>query len=569
MDRIVEAIKSFFEPLSTPQKLLFGLLSVFIIAVLTVLFYWAARPDYTLLFGSLNPDKAQEIVTQLKEDGVNYELQQNGTAIMVPRSQVYDLRLQYASQGMATGSDYKGYELFDSNTLGMTDFMQRVNKKRALEGELARTINAIEQIDFSRVHLVLPERSPFEDTNVEASASVIVTMNSGRNLRQSQIDGISSLVAGSVEMLNKDRVTIIDQSGNQISNNEMLGSEVAASNAQMKHRKSVEGYLTTKAQSMLDKVLGAGNSIVRVATKHDFEKLKEESKIIDPDSRIIISEEKRSESFSDTKQEPIEYDEYTPPALRGQTVPTSSNNQESSVRVRNYEVNTTNRSYEKPVGQVSRISASVLVNHKRDVMEGSQGQDSVVYERYTNTELNEIREVVSAAIGLQDDRGDVLTIRQVRFDNTLEDYMTEQETLYEEQRYYNEFLRWALILIAVIASMAILYAIFSRMFPQMTPPFFTRGEVEGHEEEERKSLPRDEQKQRKQVGAGEEGKEDLYETELEKSTDMYRRKLSPEAQRRLKMKSKMYEEIKNFAEFKSDEAASLIRSMMVKETENE
>ncbi|MGM0587472.1 MAG: flagellar basal-body MS-ring/collar protein FliF [Bacteroidota bacterium] len=571
MDRFVEQLKAFFGPLNTAQRLLFGLLSVVVLGILSMLFFWASRPDYALLFGSLNPDSAQEIVSELKDQGVDYQLEQNGSAIMVPRSQVYDLRLQYASQGMKS-SEYKGYELFDSSTLGMTDFMQRVNMKRALEGELARTINALAQVEFSRVHLVLPERSPFEESNVEATASVILTVAPGQQLSTPQIDGISSLVAGSVEKLSKDKVTIIDQKGNKISNNEMMDEALAASNAQMKHQKSVESYLMNKAQSMLDRVVGAGNAIVRVSTKHDFEKLKRESRLIDPDSRIVISEEKQTQSTNNTQGQPIEYDDYTPPAMRGQTITTETDNNQSTNYTRNYEVNTTQQTYEKPLGNVQRMTASVLLNHKRQVLEGANGQDSVAFQRYTNQELNEIRDVVSAAIGLDLGRGDQLSINQVRFDNSVENYMQEQQQLYQEQQRYNELIRWGVILLAVLGSMAIIYAILRRMFPSMSPPFFMQKEVEGRGQEEegkRKQFPK-QREEGKGAQAGEDGMVDdeAYETELEKVTDMYRRKLSPEAQRRLKMKSKMFEEIKNFAEFKSDEAANLIRSMLVQNKEN-
>lgn len=568
MDRFLEQLKAFFDPLNTAQRLLFGLLSLVVIGLLSALFFWASRPDYALLFGKLDPKNAQEIVTELKAQGVDYQLEQNGSAIMVPRSQVYDLRLQYASQGMQS-SEYQGYELFDSSTLGMTDFMQRVNMKRALEGELSRTITALSQVEFARVHLVLPERSPFEESNVDASASVILNVKPGQQLSSPQIDGISSLVAGSVEKLSKEKVTIIDQKGNKISNNESMDSAIAASNAQMKHRQEVEGYLMGKAQTMLDRVLGAGNSIVRVSTEHDFEKLKRESRLIDPDSRIIISEEKQTQTANNTQGEPVEYDDYTPPAMRGQTITTQTDNQQSTNYTRNYEVNTTNQTYEKPIGTINRMTASVLLNYKRDRLEGSNGQDSVVFNRYTNQELNEIRDVVSAAIGLDLGRGDQLTINQVRFDNSVEEYMQEQQQVYIEQQQYNELIRWGIIVLAVLGSMAIIYALMRRMFPSMAAPFFMQKEVEGQSQEEegkQKQFP----KEREGVEGAEEGlvDDEAYETELEKVTDMYRRKLSPEAQRRLKMKSKMFEEIKNFTEFKSDEAASLIRGMMVKNKES-
>ncbi|MDV7392294.1 hypothetical protein RZS08_13100, partial [Arthrospira platensis SPKY1] len=154
---------AFFGPMTQAQRILFGMVSLFLIGLIGLVLYWASRPDYSLLFGNLSPTVAQEIVAELKDEGIDYKLEQDGSAVMVPRSKVYDLRLRFAAKGTASNKDITGYELFDSNNLGMTDFMQKVNLQRALEGELARTISAMDQINYARVHLVIPERTPFAE----------------------------------------------------------------------------------------------------------------------------------------------------------------------------------------------------------------------------------------------------------------------------------------------------------------------------------------------------------------------------------------------------------------------
>lgn len=561
MSQFSDALNRFFKPLSLAQRVLFGIITFVIIGGVVSIFLWSTRPDYSLLFGNLAPQSAQTIVEQLKKDNVDYSLTDGGTSIMVPRARVYELRLEFAKQG-ARGADYRGYELFDNNTLGMTDFMQRVNLKRALEGELARTISAMDQVDLARVHLVLPERSPFTESSVQASASIILNMNPSARLTPAQIEGISALVAGSVEELSIENVTILDQRGNKISNNESSGSELGLSNAQLKIKQQAENYLTTKGQTMLDRVLGSGNSIVRVSTDHDFEKLTRDSELIDPDSRIVISEESRIENLSDIKKDPVPLDANAPPALRDLTIDKSTNSQNSEVRARNYEVSTTREKYEKPVGTINKIMVSVLLNHKSQKFKSTDGRDSIIYTPYTQAELKNISGVISNALGINTIRGDDVNITQIRFEDQLSQDLNNQSIMLREQIQMNQWIKWAFIFFGLLLALAILYAIVRKVNPNTPPLFFDlKPEIPEGEGKDRKSLPKN---QTDEKGYGEESEDDFEFVNLE-AGDVYQRKLSPEAQKRLKMKSKMFDEIKNFAEFKPDEAASLVRSFMSKE----
>lgn len=564
MARFIDTFSNFFRPLNTAQRVLFGFISILILTGVASVFIWATRPDYTLLFGNLAPSSAQNIVEELKKKSVPYKITDNGTSIMVPRKDVYELRLQFAGQG-AQANDYRGYELFDSNTLGMTDFMQRVNLKRALEGELSRTISAMEQIEAARVHLVLPERSPFTESTVTASASVILSMNPSSRLSPAQIEGISALVAHSVEELTIENVTILDQRGNKISNNETLGSELGLSNAQLKIKQQAETYLTQKGQSMLDRVLGSGNSIVRVSTEHDFVQLTKDSELIDPESRIVISEEARSESLNDVKREPMPINPNDPPALRGETVEKSNNNQESSIRLRNYEVSTTREKYQKPVGEISRITVSVLVNHKSQTLKSTDGRDSIIYIPYSQAELRDIGGVIRNALGINVNRGDDVNITQIKFEDSIQQEMQQQTIMLQDQVMLNQWIKWGLILLGLALALTVLYAIVKRINPDTPPLFFdVKPEISGSQTGEQKSLPKNQQKEQREQSAESDIDDEAEFINLE-TTDVYQRKLSPEAQRRLKMKSKMFDEIKNFAEFKPEEAANLVRSFMVKE----
>lgn len=537
MARYIAAFKNFFSPLSGAQKALFGLFSLGIVLIMGLMFYWALQPSYAMLFGSLAPDSANEIVEELQSQGVPYQLRDNGRTIAVPRSQVYDLRLKFAAQGV-TGSEYKGYELFDENSLGMTDFMQRLNQKRALEGELARTINNLEQVDGSRIHIVLPERSPFQETTVEPSASVILNLNRGRKLAKDQIEGIGSLIAGSVEGLTIDNVVILDHLGNRISENVLVSSEVSASSAQIRVRQDMETYLTNKGQSMLDRVLGPGNSILRISTEHNFDKVLRESDLIDPESRTIISEERRTTRNADESRETIRANEEIEPFVR------NAREDESTVQVRNYEVNKTREQQEKGVGEITRISASILLDHKS--IEGTGENGDLTYEPYSDAEINEIQRVMSSAIGIDPARGDEVVVTQIRFKDPFADdpgtggWLLQNLPISDIVRYL--FLSVVMIVIAVMVFRM------TKNFSVELDPLITGNENSG-----------------KSLKEGDEKKYLEGET-TEHEDDIYGKKLSEEARRKLKRSTQRTEEINNFVDESAAEAAALLRTMINQRT---
>ena len=541
MGRFTESFRSFFEPLSTAQKSIFALLVVGLLIFVGTMFYMTLRPDYALLFGSLPAESANDIVEELEERNVSYRVEDGGRSIFVHRENVDELRMKLASISTAH-SDFRGYELFDENALGMTDFMQRVNKKRALEGELSRSISSLEQIDHARVHLVLPERTPFQRTTVEASASIMLNLNRGQSLSKQQVQGMSSLVAGSVEGLEIEAITVLDQNGNRLTEEMHMGTALASGSKQMQLRQKTESYLTERGQTMLDRVLGPGNSILRVAAEHDFEKLSRESDIIDPDSRVIISEERRSESNSDEGYQTLPVDEFTPLELRGETVMTSSRNNENVIQTRNYEVNTIRELFEKPQGDINRLSASVLLNYKQTVQQDENGEQIVVAEPYTDEEIDELRGVVEAALGINGDRGDVITITQREFFDPMAD---PYQQVMEQPVPWNQILRWVLIAAALAAVAALLYNISQRFREEKHPVLF--GEFpEGQDVEV--------------AGEGEEQDEQAIMSEEEE--DFYNRKLSSSARKRLDDKSFVTEEIRDFIEMQPDDAANVVRAMM-------
>lgn len=410
-------LQDFFGVMNSAQKVIFGLLLSLVIIISGAIFFWAQQDEQVLLFGNLNLDNANSIVQKLDEKNIDYRISDGGNAIYVPSDKVHSLRLELASYG-GGNTENKGYELFDTQSLGMTDFMQQVNQKRALEGELSRSINSLTQVRNSRVHLVLQERSPFEESSVEASASVILTLEPGNRLSSNQTSGIASLISGSVEGLSPNSVVILDQLGNRLSDDtdQDAGGDMGSVHMQIKQK--TEAYLTDKGQSMLDRVLGAGNSIVRVSVEHDFEKVMKEIDTIDPDSRTVISETNSDQTTTDEDREQINATDYTPVEYMDEALIIGSNTVESSTQSRNYEVNRTKEYIEETQGEITYISASILLNTPLIPNVNDDGETIFETDEYDDVRLNEFRDLIAKAIGIEGDEDelvDKIAISQIEF----------------------------------------------------------------------------------------------------------------------------------------------------------
>jgi len=452
-------IQEFFGVMNSAQKVMFGLLLSLVIIISGAIFFWAQQDEQVLLFGNLNPDNANAIVQKLDEKNIDYEISNGGNAIYVPSDKVHALRLELASYGSGN-TDSKGYELFDSQSLGMTDFMQQVNQKRALEGELQRSINSLTQVQNSRIHLVLQERSPFEESSVEASASVILTLEPGNRLSNNQTAGIASLISGSVEGLSPNSVVILDQLGNRLSDDADRDSGGDMGNIQMQIKQKSEAYLTEKGQSMLDRVLGAGNSIVRVSVEHDFQKVMIEKDSFDPDSRIIISETNSDQTTADIDREQINATDYTPVEYMDEALVIGENNIESSTQSRNYEVSREKQYIEETQGEIIDITASILLNQKVEqsldgngepVLDGN-GEPVTVPIAYTEEELDNFRNLLARALGIEADNGgtleDKIAVSQIEFEYS--PYRENIDYQNNQPSDFSDIIRWSLIAVSML-----------------------------------------------------------------------------------------------------------------------
>lgn len=536
MDPFLQNIQHFLRRLSGGQKLALGFVVTGGVGLVASIAFWAGQPDYALLFGSLEPEDAGQVVEALQSEGVKYEIKNGGTAVFVPRDDVYELRLRFAGEGLVSDGPV-GYELFDRGTLGMTDFMQKLNLKRALEGELARTITNVRQVEVARVHLVMPERSPFREAQVQPTASVVLKLRSSR-LTAEQIDGITQLVAGAVEGLSPADVTVLDTRGNLLSDTSQGNADAIASSTQLEYQRAVEGHLTENGQTMLDKIVGPGNAVVRVSANIDFSRKVSESNIIDPESATVIAEESMDQTT-------------------GEDAANSS--------IRNFELSRTVERSESSTGQISYLTVSVILNDRRFVLtdtgleeaeadaDAADGEANVTY---TEADLAEIESLVKNAVGFQPERGDRFAIHQTSFDTSVDQQIASDLRMQERDRQMQLYLRYGLMALALLAALWLPRSATRKVHIDGDDRVYLGSPLKAS------SLGQGDGGSARQLEAHQET-DDADEVVL--VDDFFTSKLSPDAKRRLHAKHLMYDEIKNTVNDNPADTADLLRNWMTED----
>lgn len=391
---VFQKIREVVDSLSRSQKVALAAATAVAIFCMIMLLVWANKAEYALLYSNLDAADTSKIIEDLKANKMLYRLGAGGSSIFVSKEDVYELRIKYAGQNLiSTGA--VGYELFDRNNLGLTDFMQRVNLKRALEGELSNTITRIESIVQSRVHLVIPEQALFEEKQKKTTASVVLKLRPHTTLDQRQVMGISNLIAASVEGLEPENVIIVDTLGKVLTKNQKRDNIIGLSSSQYDLQKNVEDYLSQKAQSMLDQVLGMSNSIVRVSARLNFDRVSRTSEKVDPDNFAVLSEERNEETSTGTD--------------------TTHFKRENTIT--NYELNKVIEQYESSVGDIKQLSIAVFVN-------GVYKSDEEPNVPRPDEEIQKITQMVKNAVGFNQERNDQIEVQQLAFDRT----MIERET---------------------------------------------------------------------------------------------------------------------------------------------
>ena len=378
--------------LGVNQKLTVAASGLIVAVTLAVVVFFTSRTDFVLLYGGLDPKDAGDVVAVLDEQSVPYEAGAGGTSIKVPRSQVHSLRMTLASRGLPKSSgDGKGYELFDEkNTISMSDFVQQVNKKRAIEGELGRSISMISGVKSARVMVVMPETRLIVDDNKKPTASVMVNLSQEGMVDQQAVNSIRFLVANSVPGLQHNHVSVVDNFGNTLSANEEGGTFTAMANNRLTARRNLELYLASKVESMLAGVLGPNQVQVTVSAEMDHDQITHTSEIYDPDGSVTNSVTEKIENTGNSKPSPgglvgtpVNANASTNNLAGGVLSNNEQNKSESVIQLNNSRTTT---NVVKAAGEIRRLTASVLVN---------QGTDP-----RTDTSMTQLTNIVKNAIGM-------------------------------------------------------------------------------------------------------------------------------------------------------------------------
>jgi flagellar M-ring protein FliF len=410
MDQLRQQLTAFWSHQNGTQRLVLIALAIAGIVLVPLFVRWAGTPSYEVAFSGLSEADAGQIVEQLIEDGLTYQLRNSGT-ILVPSENVYEVRLKMARLGLPQGGTV-GFELFNGNTLGMTEFTQRVNYQQALEGELERTIASMESVEAVRVHIVLPEKALLSGDQAPATASVTIQENPSRQLDSAQVSSITHLIASSVEGMQPENVVVVDVNGNLLASGTGENGGMAGQNdTQRAAEIAVAKDIQVNVQRLLDSALGPNRSVVQANVSMDWTERETTVQSFDPETAAIRSSQVVSETYTTsggvTGGIPGA-DTNLPPGGEGEATGAQSSDYQRSEEVTNYEITQTETREVAPAGKIERISISVLVD---GVTEPDQ--------------LNTLQAAISAAAGVDSARGDTLAVESLAFDRT---YYEEQAT---------------------------------------------------------------------------------------------------------------------------------------------
>jgi flagellar M-ring protein FliF len=438
-NQLSQQLSTFWKNQSKAQRTVLIILVVTGLVLVPLFLTWANTPTYAVAFSGLDEADAGLIVQKLDEAQIPYQLRDSGT-ILVPSKQVYDVRLKMATQGLPQGGTV-GFELFNGNTLGMTEFTQRVNYQQAMEGELERTIGSLNAVQAVRVHIVTPEKTLLSGDQAPTTASVTIKEKAGTKLDASQVSSITHLVASSVEGLKPENVVVVDVNGNMLASGEASGdaSDLAQSDSHRNAEMLAARELQSKVQNLLDSALGPNKSVVQASVTMDWTERQKKTQSFAPDPAAIRSSTQVTETYTTTNGILAGIPGATsnlPPAANSTGSGNQAVNYLRTEATNNYEITQTESQEVEAPGKIQRIALSVLVDGVDD-----------------QTKLTALQSAIGAAAGIDQTRGDLLSVQTLAFDRSY--YQTEAGEMAQEQKtgqYFQigEAVAAALILLALL-----------------------------------------------------------------------------------------------------------------------
>ena len=398
--------------LTVQQRWTIGIVTALVLIGMYGFLRWQRESNFRPLFTDLAAEDAAPVLQKLKEDGVAYRLTNNGATISVPDERVAELRLEMAGAGLPK-SGRLGFEIFDKANFGITEFAEHVNYRRALEGELERSVMSVAEIEQARVHISLPEESVFLENRQPAKASVLIKIRRGASLPESAVPAITNLVASAVEGLAPENVSVLDMRGNLLNRPKRSDPAGDSSNAALEYRQKVEHDLAAKLDSTLEPLVGAGRFRTAVSADTEMKSGEQSEETFDPDHSVMVSSQKTEDISSQNRAtEGIPGTASNLP--EGSARPASGSTTSRKTENVNYQTSHTVKHMVLPQGAIDRLSISVLLDY--DVQ--WQGSKRILNPPSAER-LKVIHDLVAAAAGLNMERGDQLIVESLPFESTL------------------------------------------------------------------------------------------------------------------------------------------------------
>jgi len=412
-------IKQLNERLTLNQKISILALAAAITTGVGLMVYFMGQEEYQTLYSGLSAEEASTVVSRVKDLKVPYQLADAGRNIRVPQPRIDELRIQLASEGLPQSGKI-GFEIFDKTNLGMTEFLEKISYKRALEGELARTILSLKEVSQARVHLVLPKESLFQEKSEPTKASVVIKLNAGKQISDMMVSGIVHMVSSAVEGLNPQNVTVVDIAGRMLSAKQGNAEEsLTATQLELKGR--YEKELKLKVVNILEPVVGEGRVKADTWVTLNFNRSEQTEEKYNPQETPIRSQQKSEEQVLPASTGPAgvpgtSSNQATPAPtftpINGRAQSSSTKRSETT----NFEISKLVRHTVEPVGGVRKLSVAVIVDDAVKLEKGADGSTVKKTTPRSADELKKIRDLISSAVGFDATRGDQLTVENIAFE---------------------------------------------------------------------------------------------------------------------------------------------------------
>lgn len=484
MKNFTQSLLDLWKQLGLNQRVSLIVAALAVVGGLIGVVLWSQRPDYQLLYARLGEKDAAAVISHLQTQNIPHQVTAGGTAVQVPSKMVHKIRMDLAGKGVPSG-DGVGFEIFDKGQFGLSDFVQRTNYLRAVQGELARTIMQLHGVRSARVMIVQPEnRLLLTEQGVKSTASVFVDVGGGR-LEVDQVNAIRHLVANAVQGLAPDQVAVIDNRGRTLSEELRQDPTLGTASSQMRYRQQVEDYLSKKVETMLAAVIGPGNAVVRVSAEIETEATTQTSEKFDPEGQVVRTQTQTDDITNSTEARAgggatgvsanvPEKAAAAPEASR----PISTSEQSRKNRSVTYEINRTTVSTTRNPGSVKHVTAAVFIAPRVITAAAPIGADgkpgaapAPQVQKRSAQELDGLRQLVMNALGLKATAGQpldsIVSLQETEFQGAAQG-VAQVEAIRADTGGWQVYAEQASKWVAVVGALAVL-VIFWRMLQRQKP----------------------------------------------------------------------------------------------------